>query len=196
MIQIADKQINSPLLIEAAVDLFKGLMYSCDRYQILYISSEANMTDDKVKKMGKGIQDHGTFVSAVKASLSMAKNKTANIRKTNSQLFVANVVSPAAATLLAGLTAAIGGNEIFQQAAAQTNDGGWKLACILVAIFGFIATVSGMFKKQFEDRLVQGNQCVGRLLSLDLAITTGSSDWEDAAREYGEIIKTFSEFVS
>lgn len=154
------------------------------------------MTDKKAAKTEKGTQDHATFTNSVKASLNTAKNKTASIRKTDSQLFVANVVSPAAATLLAGLTAAVGGNEIFQQAAAQTNDGGWKLACILVAIFGFIATVSSMFKKQFDDRLVQGNQCVGRLLSLDLAITTGSSDWEQATREYGEIVKMFPEFVS
>jgi hypothetical protein len=154
------------------------------------------MMSSKVTKTDKGIQDHNALANSVKASLSIAKNKTANIRKTDSQLFVANVVSPAAATLLAGLTAAVGGNQLFQQAATQSNDGGWKLACILVAIFGFIATVSGMFKKQFDDRLVQGNQCVGRLLSLDLAITTGSSDWEQAAREYGEIVKTFPEFVS
>ncbi len=154
------------------------------------------MENEKGTKTDKGIQSHDAFINSVKASLNTAKIKTARIRKTDSQLFVANVVSPAAATLLAGLTAAIGGNEIFQQAAAQTNDGGWKLACILVAIFGFIATVSGMFKKQFDDRLVQGNQCVGRLLSLDLAITTGSSGWEEAAKEYGEIVKAFPEFVS
>jgi hypothetical protein len=154
------------------------------------------MTNDKSAKSDKGVQDRTAFANSVKASLSTAKNKTASIRKTNSQLFFANVVSPAAATLLAGLTAAVGGNTLFVQAAAQTNDGGWKLACILVAIFGFIATVSGVFKKQFEDRLAQGNQCVGRLLSLDLAITTGSSDWEQAIKEYGEIVKTFPEFVS
>ena len=154
------------------------------------------MTSDKVTKMGQGIQNHAEFINLVKASLNTAKNKTDKIRRTNSQLFVANVVSPAAATLLAGLTAAVGGNQIFQQAAVQSNDGGWKLACILVAIFGFIATVSGMFKKQFDDRLVQGNQCVGRLLSLDLAITTGSSGWEEAAKEYGEIVKAFPEFIS
>ena len=160
------------------------------------------MTDDKVTKTDidtvrhPKMLDHNAFVSSVKASLNTAKNKTANIRRTDSQLFVANVVSPAAATLLAGLTAAVGGNQIFQQAAAQSSDGGWRLACILVAIFGFIATVSGMFKKQFDDRLVQGNQCVGRLLSLDLAITTASSSWEEAAKEYGEIVKAFPEFVS
>jgi hypothetical protein len=154
------------------------------------------MANNKATKTGKGTQDHAALASSIKASLSTAKNKAARIRRTDSQLFVANVVSPAAATLLAGLTAAVGGNQLFQQAAAQSNDGGWKLACILVAIFGFIATSSSMFKKQFDDRLAQGNQCVGRLLALDLAITTGSSDWENAAKEYGEIIKAFPEFVS
>ena len=142
------------------------------------------------------MQDHAGFAASVKVGLNNAKNKTASIRKTDSQLFVANVVSPAAATLVAALAATVGGNAMFPQAAVQSEDGGWRLACILVAIFGFIATVSGMFKKQFNDRLVQGNQCVGRLLSLDLAITTGSSDWEEAAKEYGEIVKTFPEFVS
>ena len=154
------------------------------------------MENEKGTKTDKGIQSHDAFINSVKASLNTAKIKTAHIRKTDSQLFVANVVSPAAATLLAGLTAAVGGNTLFVQAASQSNDGGWRLACILVAIFGFIATVSGMFKKQFDDRLVQGNQCVGRLLSLDLAITTGSSGWEEAAKEYGEIVKAFPEFVS
>ena len=150
------------------------------------------MTDDKVSKT----QDHAGFVTSVKASLNTAKSKTAGIRKTVSQLFVANVVSPAAATLLAAITAAVGGDNLFAQAATQSESGGWRLACILVAIFGFIATVSGMFKKQFDDRLTQGNQCVGRLLSLDLAITTGSSNWEEASKEYGEIVKAFPEFVS
>ena len=140
-------------------------------------------------------QDQAGFAASVKASLNTAKSKTANIRKTDSQLFIANVVSPAAATLLATVAATIGGNETFAQAAARSEDGGWRLACILVAIFGFIATVSGVFKKQFEDRLTQGNQCVGRLLNLDLSITTGSSNLEEAAKEYGELVKAFPEFV-
>ena len=154
------------------------------------------MENEKGTKTDKGIQSHDAFINSVKASLNTAKIKTARIRKTDSQLFVANVVSPAAATLLAGLTAAVGGNTLFVQAASQSNDGGWRLACILVAIFGFIATVSGMFKKQFDDRLVQGNQCVGRLLSLDLAITTSSSNWEEVTKEYREIVKAFPEFIS
>jgi hypothetical protein len=182
--------------MKEGVDLSKGLMYSCGRNQAIDILSEANMTNEKVAKATKETQNHDTFVSSVKASLGTAKNKTARIRKMDTQLFVANVVSPAAATLLATLAATIGGNRMFAQAAAQSEDGGWRLACILVAIFGFIATVSGVFKKQFEDRLTQGNQCVGKLLSLDLAITTGSNSWDEAAKEYGEIVKTFPEFIS
>jgi hypothetical protein len=63
-------------------------------------------------------------------------------------------------------------------------------------VFGFIATVSGVFKKQFDDRLAQGNQYVGRLLALDLAITSGSTKWEEATKEYGEVLKAFPEFIS
>jgi len=151
------------------------------------------MTDNKTDK---GTQDHDKFISSVKASLSLAKNKMDVIRKTDSQLFLASVITPAAATLLATVTAAVGGNNLFTQAATQSEDGGWRLACILVAVFGFIATVSGVLKKQFEDRLTKGNQCVGRLLSLDLAITTGSSNWNESAKEYGEIVKSFHEFIS
>src|SRR5512141_779868 len=136
------------------------------------------------------------LTQSVKASLASAREKVARIRRTDTQLFVTNVVSPAAATLIAALAAAIGGNTMFRQAAAQSEDGGWVLACGLVAVFGFIATVSGVFKKQFDDQLVLGNQCVGRLLALDLAITSGSTGWEEAAKEYGEVLKAFPEFIS
>jgi len=140
-------------------------------------------------------QNLAGFAVTVKNSLGVAKSRVAGIRRTDSQLFMANVISPAAATLLAAVAAAMGGNTMFAQAAAQSEDGGWRLACILVAIFSFIGTVSSMFKKKFEERLTQGNQCVGRLLSLDLALTTGSRTFEEAAKEYGEIVKTFPEFV-
>ncbi|HZY45163.1 MAG TPA: hypothetical protein VFF70_10480, partial [Anaerolineae bacterium] len=125
-----------------------------------------------------------------------AKEKAVSLRKTDTLLFITNIVSPGAATLIAALAAAIGGNRMFAQAATQTEDGGWKLACILVAVFGFIATVTGMLKKQYDDRLAQGNQCVGRLLTLDSNLATGSSSWEADTQEYGEIVKSFSEFVS
>ena len=87
--------------------------------------------------------DRSAFTQSVKTSLAKAREKVARIRRTDTQLFVANVVSPAAATLIAAIAAAVGGNEMFRGAAAQAEDGGWILACSLVAVFGFIATVSG-----------------------------------------------------
>ena len=139
-------------------------------------------------------QDRAGFAATVKTSLGVAKSRAAGIRKTDSQLFMANVVSPAAATLLGAFTAAVGGDNLFAGAAAQAEGSGWQLACILVAIFSFIGTVSGLFKKRFEGQLERVNQCVGRLLSLDLSLTTGGS-LDDAAKEYREIVKNFPEFV-
>lgn len=154
------------------------------------------MAETKAMARRVATQNHTAFTQSVKSSLANAREKVSRIRRTDMQLFVANVVSPAAATLIATLAAALGGNELFSQAAAQAEDGGWVLACGLVAVFGFIATVSGVFKKQFDDRLVLGNQCVGRLLALDLAITSGNTGWEEAAKEYGEVLKAFPEFIS
>ena len=153
------------------------------------------MADNKAAARHVETRDYAAFTQSVKSSLTTAREKVARIRRTDTQLFVTNVVSPAAATLIAALAAAIGGNTMFQQAAAQSEDGGWVLACALVAFFGFIATVSGVFKKQFDDRLAQGNQCIGRLLALDLAITSGNTGWEEAAKEYGELLKAFPEFI-
>lgn len=141
-------------------------------------------------------QDLAGFAVTVKNSLSVAKDKTAGFRRTDSQLFMANVIAPAAASLLGAVTAAIGGDNLFTGAATQGEGGGWQLACILVAIFSFVGSITGLFKKRFEERLAQGNQCVGRLLSLDLALTTGSRTFEEAAKEYGEIVKAFPEFVA
>jgi len=148
------------------------------------------MADNKATAR-RAAQDHAAFTQLLKTSLANAREKVARIRRTDTQLFVTNVISPAAATLIASLAAAIGGNVMFKQAAAQTEDGGWILACGLVAVFGFIATVSGVFKKQFDDRLALGNQCVGRLL----ALTSGSTAWEEAAKEYGEVLKAYPEFI-
>lgn len=153
------------------------------------------MADNKAARPAAS-QDHAAFTQSVKTSLATAREKVARLRRTDTQLFVTNVVSPAAATLIASLAAAVGGNELFKQAATRAEDGGWVVACALVAVFGFIATVSGVFKKQFEDRLSQGNQCVGRLLALDLAISSGTTDWQNAAKEYGEVLKAFPEFIS
>ncbi len=141
-------------------------------------------------------QERELFAQSVKAGLHKAQERAAGFRKTDTLLFVTSVVSPAAATLVAALTALIGGNNIFPQAAAQVDDGGWKLACALVAVLAFIATVSSMFKKQADDRLSQGNLCAGRLTALDAAIAVSSHTWEEVTKEYEDIVRAYPDLVS
>ncbi len=85
------------------------------------------------------------IVQSVKASLRIAQAHTARRRRTDALLFVVSTVSPAAATLVAALA----------------------------AVFSFIATVCSALRKQSDERLAQGNECVGRLMALDVAFATG-----------------------
>ena len=93
------------------------------------------MADSKAAPRRAASQDRAAFTQSVKTSLANAREKVARLRRTETQLFVTNVVSPAAATLIASLAATIGGNNMFKQAAVQAEDGGWVLACALVAVF-------------------------------------------------------------
>jgi hypothetical protein len=127
----------------------------------------------------------------VKDSLQKAQGHASSLRKNNGRLLVAGIVSSAATTLVAGFTAA--------QGPVVGGDGvaGWRLACIVAAVFGFVSTVCTGLSQQmkFSDRLSQGNQCVGRLRSLDVAITTGSRGWDEIAREYEDIAKTYPDLI-
>jgi hypothetical protein len=81
-------------------------------------------------------------------------------------------------------------------AATGSDDGGWKLACALVAILAFVATVSSMFKKQADECLSQGNLCASQLTALDAAIVTSSHSWEEMTKEYEDIVKAYPDLVS
>ncbi len=141
-------------------------------------------------------QDRELFAQSVKASLHKARERAMGFRKADTLLFVTSVVTPAGATLVSALTALIGGNTIFPQAAALVDDGGWKLACGFVAILAFTATVTSMFKKQADERLSQGNLCAGRLTALDAAIAISSHSWEEMTKEYEDIVKAYPDLVS
>jgi len=100
------------------------------------------------------------------------------------------IASSAGSTLVAGVTAATG-------PLVGQGDAGWRLACIVAAVFAFVATMSTGLKQQlrFSDRLAKGAQCVGKLRALDVTITTGNQDWQEIANEYKEIAKTYPEFI-
>ena len=77
------------------------------------------------------------------------------------------------------------------------EDAGWRLACIVAAIFAFAATICTALTTQlkFDERLAQGNQCVGRLKALEVAIATKIENWDEATKEYREILRAYTEFT-
>ena len=134
-----------------------------------------------------GFNQH-EFVSQLRDSLHKAELQTAQIRKTNSSLYVSGIVSSAVSTLVAGVTSAMG---------PLVGEGisGWRLACIVAAVFGFVSTiVMGLTQQlRLNDRLSENKQCLGRLRALDFSITAGSQNWAEITKEYAEILRSFPE---
>lgn len=139
---------------------------------------------------GERAQDRKALGQRVRASLQKTEERTAGLRKTNTRLLVSGIASSAASTLVAGTTAAQG--PIIGEGAQ-----GWRVACIVAAVFGFVATVcTGLVQQlKISDRLSKGNQCLGKLRSLDLDIAAGSRSWEETIQEYQEIVKGYPELV-
>ena len=135
-------------------------------------------------------QDHEALTKMVKDSLRKAQEINSGLRKKNTRLLVTGMVFSAGTTLVAGSTAVTG---------PVVGEGvvGWQIACIVAAIFAFASTVSTALTTQlkFGERLSHGNQCIGRLKSLDVAIATGGENWEEVAKEYGEVVKAYNVFI-
>ena len=135
-------------------------------------------------------QDTQALSKRVMASLRKADKIVSGLRKTNTRIVIASISCSAASTLVAGITAA-------QGPVVGEGTEGWRLACTVAAVLAFITTVATGLGQQLRisDRLSEANQCIGKLRSLDVAITTNSRDWEEIAKEYQEIAQTFPELI-
>jgi MFS family permease len=138
-----------------------------------------------------GIEERTKVTESVKASLRKAGAIVSDYRKKKNRLLTTTMISSTAVTLVAGITAAIG-------PVAGTGVEGWRMACIIAAIFGFVSTVSTGLSEQLKisDRLSEGRQGVGKLRYLDVVITTGNKSWEEITKEYEEIAKAYPDLIS
>lgn len=138
-----------------------------------------------------GIEERTKVTESVKASLRKAGAIVSDYRKKKNRLLTTTMISSTAVTLVAGITAAIG-------PVAGTGVEGWRMACIIAAIFGFVSTVSTGLSEQLKisDRISDGSQGIGRLKYLDVLITTGNKSWEEITDEYEEIAKAYPDLIS
>ena len=132
---------------------------------------------------------HQALLDMVTNSLRKAERLAAELRRKNTRLVVAGISSSALCALFAGITAARG-------PLIGTGPDGWRLACTISAVLAFGTTLCIGLSQQLgiSDRLSTANQCVGRLRSLGVTITTSSRRWEDVTNEYAEIEQTFPEY--
>lgn len=134
--------------------------------------------------------DQGAFSVRLKQNLQYARENAARLQKMHAAFLIIGIISSAATTLVAGITAAQG------PIIGEGTDG-WKISCIIAALFGFAATISIGLNQQLKvnDRLSKNNQCLGRLQSLDVAISVGSRETKEIIQEYEELVRTFPEYI-
>ena len=130
------------------------------------------------------------FAKRVRDSLAKAQRRVTMLRNANSRLLVSSILTSAATTLVSGVTAA-------QGPIVGEGTAGWRLACVVAAGFGFAtAVLAGVHQRlNVSERIAEATQCAGRLLSLDVALTTGVRDWDELTEEYHEIVRRFPELV-
>lgn len=136
-------------------------------------------------------QDQILITKSIKSSLLKTQEFVTGRQRTNSRLLAASMAFSGASTLVAGITSA-GGPII------GSGIEGWRLACIIAAVFGLTSTISTGAIQQLEttDRLSKGKECLRALRSLDLGITTGKKKWEEIISEYEELALSYPELIS
>ncbi len=139
--------------------------------------------------------DQSAFAQTLKNSLRLAKAQAARARRLDIGFFVIVIVAPAGAALIATLAATVGGNDLFPLATG-VDDGGWKLACAIAALLSFIATLCSALKNRVENQLTHSKACVGRLLALEMALTTGHLSRDEMLRDYAAVVQDYAEFLA
>jgi hypothetical protein len=136
------------------------------------------------------VENRDIAIEKIKNSLQTVERRAAGLRRTHTSLLMTSMFGSAITTLIAGITAAAG-------PVVGTGIPGWRLACSLAAIFGFVTTVAAGMNQQLRlgDQLSTANQLLGRLRFLDVAAAMGTRSWEEITTEYAEIVKGAPEIL-
>ena len=135
-------------------------------------------------------QTHEALTRRIRESLKRAEAHADRLKRNNTRLMVSSVVSSGISTLVTGVTAA-------QGPIVSEGIPGWRISCIVGAVFGFVTTVAVGLNQQLKlsARLSKANEALGRLRTLSVAIDIGSETWEEIRKDYEEIMRTHPEFV-
>ena len=136
--------------------------------------------------MQESVTNRQVFAEKIHDSMQHVENQAAQLKAQYNRLVIFGTVSSGGSTLVAALTAALG--PLVGQGTA-----GWRFACIVAAILGFIATLCITFSQQLgiNEKLTDATHSLGRLKSIDVAIATGIGDWDEITKEFQNIVQTY-----
>ena len=122
--------------------------------------------------------------------LNNLEHRIRQLQRTNTGLLASGIISSAASTLITGVTAANG-------PVVGSGTPGWRLACVVAAVFSFGATVAVGLNRQLKigEKLAEGRQCTGHLRALEIAMATGSRSRNEIIQEYEELVRTYPDLV-
>jgi hypothetical protein len=141
--------------------------------------------------MDAAINEQCKFIqSRISECLRKVEGLSTKLKKSNSRLITISLIASGLATLLAGLTAALG-------PLAGQGPTAWKFTCGAVAAFTALAGVTTGFHQKFSisERLAKAYACAGRLRSLELSLNLSGKELSAAAKEFEEITAAYPEFV-
>ncbi|MBN1248130.1 MAG: hypothetical protein JXC32_10765 [Anaerolineae bacterium] len=135
-------------------------------------------------------QQQEALATAVADAARALTSLIRRLRRTNAGLLISGIVSSAVSTLITGITAA-------QGPIVGSGTEGWRLACIVAAVFSFGTTVSVGLNQRLKigERLAETQQCAGRLRALRVAIATSTREWDAIAKEYEEIVRSYPQLI-
>jgi hypothetical protein len=142
--------------------------------------------------VGTGTEPDSTkIIEEIRSSLLKTQKYVSGRTRTNTRLLFASMALSGASTLVAGVTSA-GGPII------GSGIEGWRLACIAAAVLGFSSTISTGVIQQRDatDHLTRGKECLSKLRTLDLGITTGKREWDEILKEYEELRLNYPDLIN
>lgn len=131
------------------------------------------------------------ILKLVRDGLFKADSYAKKYGRLDAWLLVTSIVLGTLATVLAGGTAA-GGTPV------MNSLGGWRVICSIVAVFTAVATISGTLHRTFQvtNHLAAAVGCIGKLKSLELAITVTRTEPREVAEGYRQIIEEYPACLS
>jgi hypothetical protein len=138
-----------------------------------------------------GGPDRQVLAGRIAKSLQEARQYAAKAQKRHNGLSLTGIFSSGVVTLLTGWTSAAG-------PVMGSGIDAWRATCIVAAVLGFIATAVMSVSQQMNlgERMRQGNECLGRLRSLEVGLELGSIAPAQAAGEYAAVLKEYPQILA